>query len=65
MLRAERRKKKREEADARQQARAKRSDKDQLAKLDREGWAAKKERARLLARIEVVKKSGGRKNASN
>lgn len=41
-------KKKREEAKTRQQARKQRTNEQQLAKLDKEGWTAKKERARLL-----------------
>ena len=39
---------KRKDADARQQARKQRSNKQQLAKLDADGRIAKKERARLL-----------------
>jgi hypothetical protein len=49
---AERRKKRREEAEARQKTRSKRTDEQQLAKLDVGNFAAKRERARLLKRIE-------------
>jgi len=43
---------KREEAEARQQIRKQRTDKQQLQKLNAEGWTAKKERARLNKRIK-------------
>lgn len=46
------REQKRADAEERQAARAKRSDFEQLERLDRLGWAAKRERARLQARID-------------
>lgn len=44
--------KKRREAEERQMARGKRTDEQQLAKLDAEGWEAGRERARLHKGIE-------------
>jgi len=44
----EKKKRKHKEADAQTQARSQRSNEQQLAKLDKEGRIAKKERARLL-----------------
>ena len=55
MMRAERKKRGREEAEARMAQRAKRTDEQQLSKLDAESWAATKERARLQSRIEAAK----------
>jgi rubrerythrin len=57
MLRAERKKKKREEANARTAQRAERTDEQQLGKLDAEGWTATKERARLQQRIAATQKA--------
>lgn len=54
MTRAERKRKRREEAEKRMKQREKRSPEQQLAKLDSEGWRAKKERARLLKRIRNI-----------
>lgn len=42
---------KREEAQARAEVRAERGDKGQLAKLDKEGHTAKRERAKLSKRL--------------
>lgn len=40
-----------------QKERANRTDEEQIAKLDREGWKATKERARLNQRIEREQES--------
>lgn len=47
MRQKERKEKKRKEANIRTQARKQRSNEQQLAKLDKHKWVAKKERARL------------------
>lgn len=48
--------KKRKEAEARTEARAARTDKQQLAKLDAEDWKATKERKRLQTNIDRRKR---------
>ena len=48
----ENKKRKRKHAEARQELRNNRSPEQQLAKLDAEGWGAKKERARLMKQID-------------
>lgn len=48
--------KKREDAEARKEARAGRSDEEQIAKLDSEHYVAAKERARLQSIIDIKKR---------